>query len=840
MNFSQYTIKTSEEIFSLFKTSEGGIFEKEAEERLKKYGLNQTKTKETTLFDIFLRQIKSPFVYLLIVATIIAFAIGEKIDGLVIAIFILINVILGFTQEARAERAVLLLRKYLPSKTRVLRDGSEKNIDKTLLVPGDIVLLEQGNIASADMFVVKTEDLLVDESVLTGESVAVSKSSEPLEKETKEIFEARNIVFAGTSVISGELKGLVISTGKNTVLGEITKLVSGIKRESIYEKNLLKFSRLILKIVVVTIVFLFLANLAIKGTTNLLDFSLFCIALIVGIIPEALPLIAVFSLSSGALKLAKEKVVVRRLSAVEDLGNIEILCSDKTGTLTEGKMVLDRVFSIDKEKCIQYALLSSAYIVEKIESSLTPFDSAILTQVDGYSRSFFNKFKSIEEIPFSPQRMRNSVLINTENEKNILIIKGAPEKILKLSSKFEDILTVEKIEEQIKKEGSAGKRILAIGYKELDKENYVEEDENGLTFLGYFSFSDPLKPTAKKSIQIAEELGVDVKIVTGDGGEVSGYIAKQIGLIKETKEVILGEELDLLSGDEFLKACEEHSVFARISPQTKYRIVEALSKKYEIGFLGEGINDAPALKAAHVAIAVEGAADVSREIADIVLMEKDLNVIVSGIKNGRNIFSNINKYIKTTLASNFGNFVSIAIISLMIPFLPMLPIQILLINLLSDFPLIAVASDSVDVEELKKPKYYQLSRVITLVVFLGLVSTLFDFLFFGIFHKVGESKLQTLWYIESILTEIILIFSIRTSRFFLKSKMPNPVFLSISILTVLVTVFLPFTGFGRSVFHFVVPDPKSLLIIFSLILSYFIVSEIAKLYYFRYWMHRKK
>jgi Mg2+-importing ATPase len=840
MNFSQYTTKNNEEIFSLFKTSEGGIFEKEAEERLKKYGLNQVKTKETTLFDIFLRQIKSPFVYLLIVATIIAFAIGEKIDGLVIAIFILINVILGFTQEARAERAISLLKRYLPSKTRVLRDGGEKIIDKTLLVPGDIVLLEQGNIAPADLFVVKTEDLLVDESVLTGESVAASKSSEPLKKEAKEIFEAKNIVFAGTSVTSGELKGLVINTGKNTVLGEVTKLVSTIKRESIYEKNLLKFSRLIMKIVVVTIIVVFLANLVVKGTTNVLDFSLFCIALIVGIIPEALPLIAVFSLSRGALKLAKEKVVVRRLSAVEDMGNIEILCSDKTGTLTEGKMVLDKVFSINKEKCIQYALLSSAYIAEKIESSLTLFDSAILTQVDGRTRSFSDKFRSIEEIPFSPERLRNSVLIKAENEKNILIVKGAPEKILGLSSKFEDSLTIEKLKEQIEKEGSTGKRILAIGYKEFDKENYVEEDENDLIFLGYFSFSDPLKPTAKKSIQIAEELGVDVKVVTGDSKEVAGYVAREIGLIKDPKEVILGQEMELLSGEEFLKACEKYSVFARVSPQTKYRIVEALSKKHEIGFLGEGINDAPALKAAHVAIAVESAADVSREVADIVLMEKDLNVIVNGVRNGRNIFSNINKYIKTTLASNFGNFVSIAIISLMIPFLPMLPIQILLINLLSDFPLIAVASDSVDTEELKKPKYYQLSRVIGLIVFLGLISTLFDFLFFGIFHKIGESKLQTLWYIESILTEIILIFSIRTSRFFLKGKIPSPSFVFVSVFTVLITVILPFTGFGRSIFHFSVPDQKSLFIVFSLVLSYFIVSEAAKLYYFRRWMHKKK
>lgn len=833
MNFSQYTTKSVDEIFKIFGSSEGGLFEKEAAERLKKYGQNRVEEKRTAFFDIFLRQIKSPFTYLLIIAAIVASFIGEKIDALVIAIFVLINVILGFIQEARAERAIALLKKYLPSKTRVLRDGIEKNIDKSTLVPGDIVLLEHGNIAPADLFVVKTEDLVIDESALTGESIAVSKSSKPLKKETKQIFEAENIVFAGTSIISGELKGLVIGTAKNTALGEVANLVSSIKKESIYEKNLLKFSRLILKIVVVTIVVVYLANLVVKGTTNILDYSLFCIALIVGIIPEALPLIAIFSLSSGALKLAKEKVVVRRLSAVEDLGNIEILCSDKTGTLTEGKMVLDKVFSPDKEKCIQYALLSSAYITEKIESSLTPFDSAVLAQVDGHARSFFDGFMSVEEIPFSSERMRNSVLVSSGKGKNILIVKGAPEKILGLSLEAEGGSELKEIKKQIEEEGNKGKRILAVGYKETDVKTYSEKDEKGLTFLGYFSFSDPLKPTAKKSIQIARDLGVDVKIVTGDSREVSIYIAKQIGLIKEDNEVILGEEIDALSGEKFLQACEKHSVFARISPQVKYRIVDVLSKKYEVGFLGEGINDAPALKASHVAIAVDGAADVSREVADIVLTEKDLGAIVNGIKNGRNIFANINKYIKTTLASNFGNFISIAIISLMIPFLPMLPIQILLINLLSDFPLIAVASDSVDPEELKKPKYYQLSKVIGLIIFLGLVSTVFDFLFFAIFHNAGEGALQTLWYIESVVTEILLIFSVRTSKFFLKGRMPSLSFIFVSIITILTTALLPFTIFGRRIFHFVVPELKSLLIVSILLIGYFTVSEIAKIIYFR-------
>jgi len=836
MNFSQYTTKKIEEIFDIFKTGEKGLLDKEAEQRLIKYGFNEIKTKETTLLDVFLRQFKSPFVYLLIIATLIAFVVGEELDALVIAGFILINVFLGFFQEARAERAILILKKYFPSRTRVLRNGEEKTIEKKLLVPGDIVLLEQGNIAPADIMVFRAENLLVDESVLTGESVPVSKITQPLKEQTKEIFEAKNIIFAGTSIISGEVEGIAIATGKETVMGEVTRLVSTISRESIYEKNLLKFSRLILRLVVITIVFVFLANLIIKGTENILEFSVFCIALIVSIIPEALPLVAVISLSNGALKLAKEKVVARRLSAVEDLGNIEVLCSDKTGTLTEGKMILEKVFSVNREKCLLYALLSSSYMEEEIESSLNPFDSAVFQQVDGGAKASLNKFKIISEIPFSPERSRNSVLIKSQEGKNVLIVKGAPETILKLSSKFEDSQTLEQIKKQIEEEGKKGKRILAVAHKEFNKKDYAKDDEKNLTFLGYFSFRDPLKPTAKKSIQLAEKLGVEVKIVTGDSKEVSGYVAKEIGLIKNPQEVVLGEEMENLSDEEFMKICEKFSVFARISPRIKYRIVESLGKKYEIGFLGEGVNDAPALKISNLAIAVESAADVSREVSDMILLEKDLNVIVNGINQGRNVFSNINKYIKTTLASNFGNFISIAVISLMIPFLPMLPIQILLVNLLSDFPLIAVASDKVDAEELSKPKYYQLNRVIILIVSLGLISTIFDFIFFAIFRKVEPALLQTLWYVESILTEIMLIFSLRTAHFFAKTRRPGFPLVIAAVMTIFVTVVLPFTYFGDEIFHFVRPDIHSLLIVLFLILAYFVLSEIAKLIYFHYRM----
>ncbi len=835
MNFSKYTIKNTKEVFNDLKTSQSGLSEKESRERLKDYGFNEDKTKKLGLFDVFLRQFKSPFIYLLFIASIIALLIGERIDGFLILFFVFINVFLGFFQEAKAQRVLFLLKKYLPSTIRVLRNGKEKTIDKRFLVPGDVVLLEPGNIIPADLRIEKLQNLLVDESILTGEPFPVEKTNEPLSKETKEIFEAKNILFAGTSVISGEAEGIVIGTGKKTVLGEITKLAAGIIRESVYEKNLFKLSKTILKIVVITIIFIFLANLIIKGTANFFDFLIFSIALIVSIIPEALPLVVTFSLSGGALNLAKEKVIVRRLSAVEGLGDIEILCTDKTGTLTENKLKLENIYSQDKEKCLLYSLLSSSCIKEEIESVFNPFDSALFEKATQKIRNSLKNFRVISEIPFETSRLRNSTLLEDKDKNLVLIVKGAPEIILKLSSEIEGDQNRKTIKKEIEKQGGEGKRTLAVGFKKFTKKGFSEKDEKGLNFLGYFSFSDPLKKTAKDAIRLSKKLNINIKILTGDSKEIAGQVAKEVGLIEDPSKVILGKTLDSLSEDDFGKACEEFSAFARVSPQIKYKIIETLQKKYEVGFLGEGINDVPALKIANLAIAVKGAADVSREVSDIILLKKDLKVIVNGIKLGRRIFSNINKYIKCTLASNFGNFYSIALISLMIPFLPMLPTQILLVNLLSDFPLISVASDNVDVEELKKPKFYLLNKVFLLIILLGFVSLIFDFIFFGIFHKVQPALLQTLWFIESILTEIVLIFSIRTSHFFLKARKPSFLLIAISFFVFLITIILPFTNFGKEILHFTSPPLPALLIVLSLIIGYFIVSEIVKLVYFRRW-----
>ncbi len=834
MAFSHYTIKSVEEALESLSASKDGLSKKEAILRRENYGLNEIKSKSVTVFQVFLRQLKSPFTYLLFAAAIISFFIGEKTDFIVIVVVVVLNIAIGFFQEYKAERAIYLLRKFVPQNVKVLRYGAEIIIDKKDVVPGDMVLLESGDKVPADLRIVSTENFLIDESALTGESVPVAKVSEALSQSTDEIFKAKNILFSGTSVISGRAQAVVIGTGKDTAFGEIAKMVSSGTRESSYEKSIIYFCKLVLKIVLVTMVLLFAANLLIKGFGNFFEFLLFAVALVVSILPEALPAVVTFALSKGSLQMAKQHVVVRRLTAIEDLGNIEVLCTDKTGTLTENKLSLEKIISSDKRKCLLYGLLSSD-VNDRKESILNPFDLALFEKSPENFWHEYKKYETIFELPFDSERMRSGFVIKDKNGNKFLIVKGAPEVLLELCSKVSYKAAKKEIKEDTRKEGQDGKRVLAIAFKKIPKDIITSNDEKGLTFLGYFVFEDPLKKSTAEAINLAKKLGVKIKVITGDSKEVAGYVASKIKLINNPSDVFSAEDLEKMTVEEFDDACNNGSVFARISPQLKYKIVKSLQKKYAVGFLGEGINDAPALKVADAAIVVQSASDVSREVSDVVLLKKDLKVIIEGIKYGRQIYSNINKYIKCTLASNFGNFYSIAVISLFINYLPMLPVQILLANLFSDFPLISVATDSVDIEELKKPKMYQLSSVLPLIMMLALISTVFDFIFFSIFYKQPHATIQTLWFIESVLSELLFIFIIRTRHPFWKAKKPGSLLTILSIIDGVFIILLPFFFFGQQWFHFVAPPAIPLIIVFGLLASYGALSEATKLIYFHYW-----
>lgn len=812
-----------------------GLSYADVEERLEENGLNKIEEKGSGGFDIFLGQFKSPFVYLLIAASALSFFLGQSIEGVMILLFVIINTSLGFFQEYRSENVVKLLKNYISFKTKVIRGGEERLVDSENLVVGDIVVLETGDKISADLRVIESYDLFIDESILTGESLLVFKQGEVIPKKPDNFFSASNLCFSGTSVARGKAKAVILATGKNTFLGGVSRLTSQVKSTSEFEKGISRFSSFILRLVLLTLVFVFIANAFLKGGNDVWELLIFSVALAISVIPEALPLVMTVSFSKGAINLAKHKVVVKRLASIEDLGNVDVLCSDKTGTLTENKLtVLDFYDSISPVKNILlYANLASSQSVDRNE----PFDVALFDKLDENDKKLLGGFNFILSTPFDPVRKRNNVLVQ-KNKKIEFVVRGAAEVIFDLCTNI-DVERMVDLRAWIKEQGLLGRRVLAVAKKtigeiELDTlKNNLSEEERGLELIGLIAFADPIKKSIKKALIDARELGVDLRIITGDSMEVAGAVACQIGLISDPHQVILAEDLDRMSEDEREAAIEKYKVFARVLPEQKFNIIKELKEKYSVGYLGDGINDAPALKIAGVSIVVSNASDIAREAADIVLLESDLGVIIEGIREGRKIFANNTKYIKATLASNFGNFYAVAAASLLIDFLPMLPLQILLLNLLSDFPMIAIATDNIDSEELISPKKYQVKDIIIIAVILGIVSSIFDFMFFAMFYSISPGVLQTNWFIASILTELVFLFSIRTKKSIFKAKRPSNLILLLTGLASFATIVIPFTSWGQTLFGFIKPAWQHLLLIFVVTALYLVCSEIIKLFYYK-------
>ena len=828
---NKFTFLTPQQAASELKTDLNlGLGTEEVHKRFQQYGRNAIEDNKIEWWHVLVRQFKSSFVYLLIAAAALSYVLGEKLDSIIIFIFVLLDALLGFYQEYRSEKAVELLRRYVVSKSKVKRDGKLEEVYSENLVPGDLIFLEAGDIIPADIKIVKDHDFNVDESVLSGESMSVKKDALPINVNLEGIFEAKNLGFSGTKVSSGKAEALVIATSKNTEMGNIAKLSDETFRESIFDKETSKLSSFILKLVVVTLAAVFVINIAVKGTSQITDLLIFSIALAVSVIPEALPIVSVFSLSKGALDLAKNKVVVKRLASIEDLGSIQILCTDKTGTLTENKLTVSHFYGQDNTRTLFYAGLASNLNTKHKEVN-NSFDLAVLERVTSEEKHVLGKIQKIDEIPFDPERKKNSVLVKM-NDKNELIMRGAPEEICKACSLEVD----EKLNilNWVKEKGLEGSRTLALASKTFEGvKNYSEDDEkNDFTFIGVIAFEDPIKKSTFKAIEDAKNLGVQIKILTGDSKEIAGAVSYRTKLTNSPSKVILGSEIDLLEETELRKKCKEFNVFARLSPVQKFKVIKALQSNYLVGFLGEGINDAPALKVANVGIVVQGASDIARESSDVILLKKNLEVIIDGIREGRKVFANTKKYIKATLASNFGNFYAVAISTLFIDYLPMLPIQMLLLNLLSDFPMISIASDNVDAAELKSPPKFDIKEFTIIASLLGIISTVFDLLFFAIFSIKGPGILQTSWFLGSVLTELVFIFSVRTKLFFLKAKFPSKLLLLLCVPAALTALLLPFTVFGNNFFKFEVPKSGNLIIILCLVLVYFIVTEAVKIIFY--------
>lgn len=810
-----------DECLDLFKANKRGLTDEEVIERREKYGKNVIEKQKIQNIDIFVKQFKNPFIYLLVFAALFSLFFSQLVDVILIIIFIVIGILIGFYYEHRSNNALSLLTKFLKKDVRARRSAIVTIIKSEDLVPGDIILIEAGDIVPADIKLIKSYDLEVDESSFTGEAEGILKKE-------------GDICFSGSSVAEGDGEGIVFSIGKDTYFGKIGKFIEG-AQESAFSREIGNLAKFFLRFVLIIAVLLFITNLIIKGfsANTISDFLVFVVAVIVAVVPESLPMVVNATLARGALRMAEKKVVVRKLSSIEDLGNIEILCTDKTGTLTENKLQISEYWG-NKNNILKYFSLASPLLsshdksLKKKYLKTHSFDEAVLREYFK-TNSHPKNYMLLEYLPFNPFKRYDASLVELEKSKYI-ILRGAPEKILSVAKSLN--ISKKGIKNFMVQEGKIGRRVLALAYiktkSKLIKEDLIED----CNFLGLISFQDPLKVDAKSSIKLARDLGIDIKILTGDAENVSFYVANNLGLIDSRKEIISGQKFSQLSHKEKTDAVINYRVFARVDPFQKYEIVELLKKKFTVGFVGDGINDSAALKIADVGIAVKGAADISEEISDIIVLKKSLSVIIDGINEGRQVFANTIKYLKVTLSANLGNFFSLTGFAILLNFLPMLGTQVLLLNFLTDLPLVLIGFDRVDPEETKKPKNYSLYELGFFFVIFGIVSSMFDFIFYGFYKTVEPQTFQTLWFVFSTITEIVIIFSLRTRKIFFKAYSAPKTLYFLSAVVIFLTIYLPFNYTSQEIFDFVRPHFQDIIIIGILTLVYFFINELVKNFYY--------
>lgn len=822
MDLSSALALSKKQVLQQLQTSEKGLTTKEAATRLEKYGLNQVDRERVSVIRLLLRQFSSPFVYLLGASAALSFIFHDQIGGWMIVGFILLNGLLGFFQEYHAEKAVALLQAILRPSCTVFRDGKERRLPSEELVPGDICLVEVGDIVPADGVAMSCEACLCDEAVLTGESFPVSK-------------EMNSPVYAGTKITQGWTRFLVVATGRGMSLGKIAKLTSETSGESSYQRSIKRLSVAILWFVVIAVALTSVLRLVFQGDSSLswMQFAIFAVALAVSVVPETLPLVVTICLSRGALLMAKKQVVVKRLSSIEDLGSIDILCTDKTGTLTQNVMHVAEVKQLTDDPRF---LALQAIPAERFEdvASLDPFSQALWKTCSKEERTQLKHQKIQAHLPFDPKRKRVTAQVGS-GAGSLLISCGAVEEVLKRCG-----ATNPAFQTWVRRQGKDGKRVLAVAARTLSISKVVdlEREEVGLTLCGGIAFEDPLKATAASALEQIRKLQVEVKMITGDSVEVATAIAHRVGLIDKGATVLTGDAFLKLSSAKRRQVAKTCSVFARVNPEQKYAIIKELQRHGSVGFLGEGINDAPALKLANVGIAVHEASDIAREAADIILLDKGLDVIAEGMTEGRRVFANIGKYIRATLVSNFGNFFAVVVALFFIPTLPMLPIQILLLNLLSDFPMTAICLDRVEDGELRRPVRFPIKSLLLFCVALGTVSTIFDFLFFFLYQHFAPSHLQVMWFLASVCTELLLIFSLRSSRWFFQTIAPPKALWITTFVAAGLAFLVATTEPLMTWFSFPRPTLPLLALTGGLVVVYFLCTDVAKRLYLR-WLEPK-
>lgn len=804
------------------------------------YGFNVTETKRRwRILKEIIKKLASPLVITLIIVAIFSYFFGEPISAAIIILMALIGSALSFLQEFKAQKTAEKLKALVHLTVEVKRHGKKITLPLKEIVPGDIVYLSAGKMMPADLKIIEAKDLFLNQAALNGESFPVEKWPMAQNKTPKSIYDNDTLALMGSSVVSGSGLGLVIHTGLKTEFGKLTADMAQNEPETAFDRGINDFTWLMIKLIFVLMTLIFVVNALFKN--NVVDSLLFSLAVAVGITPEMLPVIVTINLSKGALKMAKQKVIIKRLDAIQNFGAMDILCTDKTGTLTMDEIVLIKHCDIDGKE--NENILRTAYINSSMQSGMNNLlDKAIVKH-----HSFHLKAVALlDEIPYDFERKIISVVVKDGGKIN-LISKGAPEEIIRRAKSYSlggkiyplNRAGIKKLKEKYESFSRDGFRVLAIASRTIEnKSSYSKNDEKDLIFLGFTAFLDPPKESAKEAITKLESLGIRLKVISGDNELVTEKICREVGA--DGHGYVTGEQMDKMSDLQLKKAVETYNVFARMTPLQKERIITALQKNNHIvGFLGDGINDAPALKAADVGISVNNAADIAKNTADIILLKKSLLVLAETVKEGRKTFANTLKYIKMGASSNFGNMLSMTGASILLPFLPMLPSQILLNNFLYDMSQISTPTDNVDEEYLMKPRPWHIDFIKKFIITIGPISSLFDFLTYGIMWFVfsgwaNPAMFQTGWFVESLFTQVMVIYVIRTNKIPFLQSWPSHAVIVTTLSIVAFGCILPYTPVAAW-FNFAALPPLYYAFLIAMGIAYLFMTQMAKMLFIRKW-----
>jgi P-type Mg2+ transporter len=822
------------DLLKLLESVKEGLSGVEAKKRLTLYGANILKPpKRTDVLTLLVSQFKSPIILILFVATGLSFFLHDPVDAIIILSIVLASGLLGFWQERGASNAIEKLLSIVQIKAAVLRDGNSIEIPVEQIVPGDIVILNAGDIIPGDGLVQDSKDLFVDEAMLTGETFPVEKEPAVLPGETP-LAQRTNALWMGTHVVSGNATQLIVRTGRETEFGKVSDRLKLRPQETEFEHGIRRFGYFLMEVTLMLVVTIFAVNVYLARPV--LDSFLFSLALAVGLTPQLLPAIISINLSHGAKRMAEKKVIVKRLASIENFGSMNIICSDKTGTLTEGTVQLQSPLNVEgtpSDNVLLHAYLNAFY-----QTGFTnPIDEAILK----YRKLDISGYQKQDEIPYDFLRKRLSILVSYENT-NLMITKGALINVLAVCTTAEtsdgSIVGIDTVRDKIQKHfeefSNKGFRTLGVACKNMGTESRISKDhEAGMTFSGFLVLFDPPKPNIIETITNLGNLGVSLKVITGDNHLVAANISQQIGM--KNNKILTGPDLVHMSDTALRERVGNVDIFAEIEPNQKERIIIALKKAGNVvGYMGDGINDASAIHAADVGISVDSAVDVAKDAADIVLLEKDLGVLVQGVREGRATFANTLKYVFMATSANFGNMFSMAGVSLIVPFLPLLPKQILLTNLMTDFPEMTIATDSVDKEMIDYPRRWDIKAIRKFMITFGIVSSVFDYLTFGLLLLVlhaTQVQFRTGWFLESVVSASLIVLVIRSRKPSYKSK-PGKYLLFTTLIIVIITLILPYTPLA-GIFGFSPLPVPFLLFIGLIILLYMFTAEIVKKIFYK-------